>query len=257
MTAAVAQLLSLLGIGFSVWMAVDAFRNGKAYPWIWLILFLPPFGALGYFALEIAGPALGRFRFDRPRVSGADLAKAELDVRRLDTAAAWTDYASLLRQKGRAREALAAAEEGLRRNEGSRDARYERGQARRSTGDAAGAVADLAPVVASDDDYANGEALLALARAREASGDLAGARRDLERLVERHSATANLYELGRVQAAAGDPAAADATLQRLIDEYAFVPRYLRGQVRPWVWKAKALRRRLDRTPAASGGATPS
>lgn len=239
-------VLWFLGAAFTLWMAVDAVRSQRAFPWLWVILFLPPFGAAAYFLAEHFDTSwLPRLRpRGVARPGRADVDRALRDVRRLDTAHAWTEYASLLNGRGSSTRALEAADEALRREPGAADARWERGRALLALERFSDALPELAAVVDADDDHANGEALLALARARERAGDVAGARRDLEHLIERHSGPGNLYALASVQHAGGDPAAARGTLQRLLDEAQYVPRYLRGDIRPWVWRARALLAKL-------------
>ena len=63
-------------------------------------------------------------------------------------------------------------------------------------------------------------------------------------LTGRHVNPPFLWELARLQGETGDRAAARATLERLIDDAQYVPRYLRGSVRPWVRRAQKRLREL-------------
>jgi hypothetical protein len=236
-----------LTLVFTALMAVDCVRNGRMNPWLWLILVFPPLGGLAYLVSEYAMPAWGRFRFEHGRVTARDLERAALDVRRLDTAAAWSDYACLLRQRGKHAAALDAARQAASRDPRPRDVRYELGRALLATNQPREALPVLAALAAEDRYHDNGGLLQALARAQESAGDLQAARATLETLIERHSAAENLYAAARAQAAAGDRAAATATLDRLLEEMQFVPKYLRSAARPWARRARALRRKISTT----------
>ncbi|MGH7338678.1 MAG: hypothetical protein ACREI7_13935, partial [Myxococcota bacterium] len=72
----------------------------------------------------------------------------------------------------------------------------------------------------------------------------------LELLAERTSRADFLYELARVQLASGDRRAARATLERIVEEWAFVPKFGRARVRPWIWRAKWRLFRMSGTGGA-------
>src|SRR5687768_14054491 len=57
------QVVYLLQLGFTIWMAVDAYRRGAEGFWIWIIVLFQPLGAWVYFfAVKLRTlrlPALG------------------------------------------------------------------------------------------------------------------------------------------------------------------------------------------------------
>src|SRR5687768_8279722 len=119
--------LYLLATGFTLWMAVEAVRRGDASRWLWIILVFGPLGAGVYFFsqyLNLGGGGLGLIGFRPRKVTAADLRRAEVEVKRLDTVATWTEYASLLRAKKQYLKAAEAAQRGVERKPGDLDALY-------------------------------------------------------------------------------------------------------------------------------------
>lgn len=237
----------LLATGFTLWMAVEAVRRGDAARWLWIILIFGPLGAAVYFFSEyLGGAGLGRITFRLRRVTTADVRRAEVDVKRLDNAAAWCEYASLLRARKDFVKAAEAAQRAVERNPKDLDARYELGLSLLGAGRPAEAVPVLKSVVEQNRTFDTDNALLALARAQHGVGDLPAARTSLEDLAERRSRPEILYDLAMVQGLVGDRAAAMRSLQRIIDEAELVPDYLKREVRPWVRKARGALSRLSR-----------
>lgn len=236
--------VALLGMGFTVWMAVEAVRRGHASGWLWIILLFGPLGAAVYFFAEYAdglfrGPGL------KPRkVSAAELRAAEADVRRLGNVATWTAYASALRGRRDFARAVDAARKALEHEPTNLDARYELGLALEAAGRAGEASGELERVVAAERSFDSDNALFALARAQVASGRDADARVALEELSHRSARPEILYECAAVQARSGDRAAAAENLHRIVKEAETVPDYLQGSVRPWVRKAKQALRKM-------------
>jgi len=236
--------VALLGMGFTVWMAVEAVRRGHASGWLWIILLFGPIGAAVYFFAEYAdglfrGPAL------QPRkVSAADVQAAEAEVRRLGNVSTWTAYATALRGRRDFAKAADAASKALEHDPASTDARYELGLALEGARRFEEARAELERVVAVDRSFDSDNALFALARTEQACGRDAAARLALAELARRSARPEVLYECAAVQARQGDRAAAAENLHRIIAEAETVPHYLQRSVRPWVRKAKQALRRM-------------
>lgn len=231
------MLVYYAGIAFTIAMAVTCVRRGQAQPWLWIILFLPTVGALVYLVSEVLGASSFGSRPSR-KVSRRELRLAEAEVRRLDNAEAWTDYAHALRSRGEAARALAAAEKAVEKDAASLRARYELGLARLDAGESGAAIEPLASVVEQAPNHDSGEARFALALAYERHGDKESARLTLETLARTTSLPKVLYRLASLQAEAGDREKARESLERIIEEADYVPNYHRRQVRPWVRKAR-------------------
>ena len=239
--------LYLLATGFTLWMAVEAVRRGDSGRWLWIILVFPPLGAAVYFFTEyLPGGGLGRITFRPRKVTAGELRKAEVEVKRLDNAAAWCEYASLLRARKDYVKAAEAARRAAERNPKDLDARYELGLSLLGAGRPAEAAPVLRSLVEQDRCFDTDNALLAFARAQQGAGDLAGARASFEELVQRRGRPEILYDLAVLQGLMGDRDDALRSLQRIVDEAELVPDYLKREVRPWVRKARGGISKLSR-----------
>lgn len=230
---------------YTLAVAILAVRRGQWWPWLLIILFTGPVGATIYLVFEFGGLAPRSLGEIHRRRRGA-LARLRANAARLDTVGAWADLASELFERGRYREAAAAAERVLAKQPEETEARYLLGRARLALGEPRAAAQELAVVVECEPNLANGEARFALARALRVTGEPGAAREHLERLAEESSRADFLFELATVQEKAGDRPAARVTLQRIVDEFAFVPAFMRSRVRPWAWRAQWRLARMRR-----------
>ena len=244
-------LLYLFGTAFTVWMAVTAIRRGHAGSWLWIILLFGPIGSAVYFFSEVLpAPGIGLgLGFRTQRVTAADERRAAADVRRLDNAASWSNYASILRARGKFAETFEAARHALERDPTDVGATYEAGRGLLGSGRPREAVAAFEDVLAKDRWFDSGDALLALAKAQEAAGDLPSARRTYEELSEKSSRPEVIFHLATLQANAGEREAAASSYQRIIDEAESVPDFHRRKVRPWVRRARQQLQRLSQIRA--------
>jgi hypothetical protein len=235
----------LAGAGFTIWMAIDAIRRGNAGSWLWIILLFGPIGSAVYFFSEYMNGMTVGLRFRMQSVSAVDERRAAAEVRRLDNAASWSAYATVLRARKKFAEAVEAARQALERDPTDVIATYERGRGLLGSGRPQEAVAAFEQVLAKDRWYDTGDALLALAKAQEAAGDMPSARRTYEELAEKSSRPEVIFHLATMQAKAGEREAAAKGYQRIVDEAEFVPDYHRRKVRPWVRRSRQALLRLS------------
>ena len=237
-------IVSVLGSGFTIWMAVEAIRRGQAGSWLWIILMFGPVGAAVFFFSEYTTWPGRRFAFERRKVSAQELRQAEVEVRRLDSAPAWFHYASLLRAREDYGRAVEAGRKALERNGSSLEGRYELARALLGAGQFKEAAEMLESVVAVDRTHDKDEALYALAQAHAAAGAREAARPLLAELESRSSRPAVLYDRAVLEAQMGDRETAALCLRRILDEAEYVPSYLTREVEPWVKKARQGLRKL-------------
>ncbi|MEE8217862.1 MAG: PLDc N-terminal domain-containing protein, partial [Vicinamibacteria bacterium] len=65
--------IAILGVAFTIWMAVEAVRRGHASGWLWIILIFGPIGAAIYFFAEYADHLFGSPILQPRKVTVADL----------------------------------------------------------------------------------------------------------------------------------------------------------------------------------------
>jgi len=253
------QTLGFLNTVFVIWMLVECVRRRQFLPWGLIILFFQFFGAVAYYVFEIqtffpipgfgdgdgGGGSSSRVRFRTQRVSGSQVSEAEVEVRRLDNAPAWSDLAVLLGAKKRWAASEEAAAKALAKDPDELAARYARGRALLELERHDEAIAELEAVLSREANHDYGDARLALAKAHEAKGDLGAALAQYERLSDGSSRPDVLYHLAEVQHRCGDDAGARATLQRILDEAELVPSFARRQQAPWVARAKRTLRSYE------------
>ncbi len=232
-------MLRLYGLAaiYTVIAGILCVRRGHAGSWLWVILFFGPIGATIYLVSEFEHIVRPRSA-SVARTSATGLRRARADAVRVDTAAAWSECASLHAARGQWDVTAEAARRALAKEPEHLEALHELGRAALARGQWSEARKALGRVVERKPDHASGETLFALAKASRGAGDLAVARQQLELLAERSSRADFLFELGRLQEQMGDRVAARGTYRRIVDEFVFTPAYMRGRVRLWVWKAK-------------------
>ncbi len=237
-------VLSVLGSGFTIWMAIEAVRRGQASGWLWIILMFGPVGAAVYFFSEYADLPTRRFVFQTRKVTAQELRLAEAEVRRLDSGYAWSHYASLLRARGEFGRAVEAGRKALERAPDQLDTQYELGQALLGVGQFAEAAGMLERVVERDRTHDTVRGVYAVAGARLGAGQQAEARPLLEELEGRSSKPAILFDRAVLEAQMGEREVAARCLQRILNEAEYVPAYLKREVKPWVKKARQGLRKL-------------
>ncbi|MEM7249552.1 MAG: tetratricopeptide repeat protein [Acidobacteriota bacterium] len=240
--------------GFKLWMMIESWRRGHSMPWFWIILFLPhwgwvpPLGAVAYFLYAFIGVGGGMSRaglaFRQIKISAQELDRASGDAQRLDTAAAWSDYAHLLWGRGKHRDAIEAAEKALAKDDDELQARHALGRSLLATGRPEEAREALERVVAVDEQHDYGEALMALAQAHEAQGDTERAESCLARAAVGSSRPDVLFELARLRKLLGRVDEARECWQRIVDEAHLTPDFARARSAPWVRRAERELRAL-------------
>lgn len=184
-------ILLLAPLALEVACIVHAVRNGRVFPWVYVIVFLPLVGCIAYFAVEIAPGML----------SGRAAHTVRSNVRN------WADPHRNLRERLREVELVgsvdakrALAEEYVRRGlygeavdiyrntlagQFRNDPALLLGLARAQflSGDGAGAQASLDSLQAADPNFVSADAHLLYARCLEAQNELGEAQAEYEKLV--------------------------------------------------------------------------
>jgi hypothetical protein len=235
-------LLALL-----VMCVVHAVRNGKVFPWIYVMVFLPAIGPAIYFFVEIV-PDLVRSRGLRRAGSGmARVVDPNKDYRRAIRAAEMVGsidskraLAEQFRQRGQLGEAIALYKDMLH-GQFQDDPALLLGLARTQfeAGDGAGAQATLDALQAADPKFISEEAHLIYARALELQGKDADAAQEYARLVPYFSGEEARARYAAVLDRLGRRDEARAIYTQIVKNLEDAPRRYRSAQKPWGDLAKA------------------
>ena len=217
--------------------------------WLFVILFLGPPGALIYIVVEVL-PDLSLLRrsFDsfgrRKRIRGL-----EALVLANPSPGNYEDLAGLYldeRKYARARECY---DKVLVRPGMYLDAHYRRAIAAIHLDDAAAAKPDLEEVTAREPKYDSHRALALLAHACAQTGDVERADALFAQATESSTLPETYFNYASFLASQGRTDDARAWAERILALRPSMPHYVRRRERPWFRKAKALLKRLPKSPA--------
>lgn len=212
--------------------------------WLWVIIFLGPFGALIYLAMEVV-PDLSLLRqsFDS---FGRRTRIRHLEALVLENPAPgnYEELADLYLDEQKFRRARECYDKVLARPGDHLDARYRRAIAALHLNDATAAREDLEQVIAREPRYDSHRALALLAHACAQTGDAGQADALFARVTEASTLPETYYNYATFLASQGRTDEARDWAQRIVSRRDSMPLYLRRRERPWFRKAKALLKRL-------------
>jgi hypothetical protein len=233
-----------VGVLFQVLMIVHFIRNRPESYWFFIILFLGPLGAAAYFFIEV----LPGFRWKMPAIERWDRRRRKTWLEKLVSEApsqeALGDLARICAKEGEHTRAVELFGEALRRDPGDLENLYGRGLSAIELGNFQAAVQDLTTLRAADAVFKLHQGNLALARAYEGLGDEGKAVEVYRQILGRTPVSEAYYGLGKLLAKQGKGAEARQMMQEILAKQNGLPRYLRRQERPWVWKARMLLKKL-------------
>ena len=233
-----------LGVLFQVLMIVHFIRTRPETYWFFVILFLGPLGAGVYFVVEV----LPGFRWRMPAIERWERGRRKKWLEKLVSEApsqeALGELAAVCAKEGDHTRAVQLFGEALRRDPGDLDSLYGRGLSLIEIGNHQAAIVDLVALAAADPAYKLHQGNIALARAYEGLGDDAKAIDVYRQILARTPLSEAYFGLGRLLAKQDKAAEARQMMQEILAKQNGLPRYLRRQERPWVWKARMLLKRL-------------
>ena len=212
--------------------------------WIFVILFLGPFGAIIYLLVE-AAPDLGLLRqsfkaFPRRR----RIHELELAVRDNPSAGNYEELGDLYMEGGSFVPARECYNRAISSRTDSPDPFYRRAVCAVALGDFSAAVPDLERVVAKDRGYDFHRAAGLLAHAYANTGQQEKAQVLFREVTAVSTLSETYYNYASLLAAEGRNAEARQWGQRILDKKPTMPGYLRRRERPWFRRASALLKRL-------------
>ena len=219
--------------------------------WLWVIIFLGPFGALIYIGLEVL-PDLSLLRqsFDSyGRKKRIRLLEAL--VRENPAPGNYEDLAGLYLDEKKFARARECYDKVLARPGDHLDARYRRAIASLALDDPAAARDDLQQVTEREPKYDSHRAMALLAHACAQTGDTAHADALFARVTESSTLPETYLNYASFLASQGRTDDARTWAQRIVALRDSMPMYVRRRERPWFRKARALLKRLPKPSAAA------
>ena len=246
-------LFLLAPLALEVACIVHAVRNGRVFPWVYIILFLPLVGCIAYFAVEIAPGMLTSRTARSLKTNVRDLADPDRslreklrDVEMVGSVDAKRALAEEYIRRGSYAEAVSlyrATLEGQFRE----DPALLMGLARAQflSGDAAGAQASLDVLQAADPGFVSADAHLLYARSLEEQGKHDEAKDEYRRLVRYFPGEEARCRYAMLLDRTGASAEAKAVYAEIVKSLDGAPRHYRNVQREWGDIARAALRRRD------------
>jgi hypothetical protein len=212
--------------------------------WIWVILFLGPFGAIIYLCIE-ALPDLGllgnsfKFLSRRKRIG-----QLEAIVRQNPSAGNYEELGDLYMDNGDFQHAREAFNRAITPRTDAPDPFYRRGVCALRLNDSQAAIPDLERVFSSDPSYDFHLAAGRLAQAYALTGQREKAEALFRQATSLSTASETYLNYAQLLASEGRNAEAREWAQKVLDKKPAMPGYLRRRERPWFRSATAMLKRL-------------
>ena len=254
----VASILNLLDIGywlssplwllftaFQIWMFIDAIRRRE---WLWAVFIFIGWGLaaiLYFFLVYRAVPSSATRGFELPGAHDRRRIKElQAQIYHLDKAHHHFQLGDIYFQQGKLDKAEACYRAALERDSEDIDTRAHLGQCLLRQKKPAEARPLLEGVVAENANHDYGYSQMALAETLTALGETDAASTIWKQVTENHSYPRAKVQLAEVYLAQKQPDLARAQLRDVVSDDAHAPAFQRKRDRIWVWRAKALLRRL-------------
>jgi hypothetical protein len=239
----VVQVISLVQMGFTIWMLVDAYHRHVEQYWFWVILFFQPLGVWLYFfavkfrTLRLPGKRQALYSWD----SKQPLDALRHRVERTPTVANRLALAERLMQKGVHAEAIPHLEAVLAIEPDYCAVQHALAECRLATGAPEQAVAPLKKLLTRDYRWANYRAWRTLIDVHLARGQPVDALEACREFVKHQPNLENKCLLAEHLLENGIPTEAAQLLDQALEDYQYAP--LSTRWRNWRW-ARAARRLL-------------
>jgi len=212
--------------------------------WIWVILFLGPFGAVIYLFVE-ALPDVGllgqSFKlFSRRKRIG----ELEAIVRQNPSSGNYEELGDLYMDDGRFQQARDAFNRAITPRTDAPDPFYRRGVCAIRVGDPQAAIPDLERVVSSEPDYDFHLAAGRLAHAYALTGQKEKAEALFRKATAISTSSETYLNYAELLASEGRNTEAREWAQKVLDKKPAMPSYLRRRERPWFRSATAMLKRI-------------
>jgi hypothetical protein len=236
-----APVLSVLQMGFTIWMLVDAHRRGMEYYWFFLILIFQPFGAWAYFFLfkvkdfRDGHEWLGNLLHRPP-----SLQELRHRFESQQTTASRLDLAQRLVELQEYAEAVPHLEAVLGREPEHCQALFALAECRRGLGHPEQAIEPLRKLIHRHSSWQDYRAWQELASVLKESGDAEGSVNTCRELARIAPSLQHKYLLAEQLVDTGATSEARKTLELALEDFRYLTGPSRRRDRRWVGRAKQL-----------------
>ena len=237
-----------LYMAFTVWMLVACLRRDpEARNWMWIILFLPPFGPFVYLIAryiptrEWQGP-----KWFRRWTRGSEIRRKEIAAHQIGNAHQYIELGEAYREVGKWPAALAAFDKALAKDPESIAALWGAGQCEFQLESYGAARTHLEQVLRKDPAYKFGDVSLLQGKTLQLLGDDEAAIAHLREHTRRWRHPESLHVLATLLAKQGDAEEARQLLEGLLMDLEAAPRAIARKQLFWRSRAKRLLRSLPR-----------
>ena len=247
-TGFLSWLLGVATLAFSIWMAVDCWRRGAEWYWIWLILVFQPLGGIVYFFTQFWTGSHLEYGLWKRFMAGGRIREAKDRAHYLDTSAAYEELGDLYAGAEKWMDADAAYREALQRDAENMQAQVRRGYALLAMERADEAWPLLGPVYLKNPAFDDDKLIRHLARCQAMRGNLVDAGNLYAYFLRRHSYTEVQFEYAHVLLKSGKTEEGRKALEELIRDSEHAPKYQQKRDRRWVREARRLLKAQGITP---------
>jgi len=229
---------------FNLWMIIDAIRR-KEWMWVVILLIFPGLGTLWYFFYIYRNSAPTR-GFELPGAHDRRRIKElQAQIHHLDKAHHYSQLGDIYFQQGKLQKAEACYRAALERDSQDLDTRAHLGQCLVRLKRPAEARPFLEGVVTEKPEHDYGHTMMALAETVAALGETDNAILYWQHITQNHSYARAKVQLAELYLAKNQTDLARAAIQEVLGEDPHAPAFQRKRDRVWVWKAKALARKIS------------
>jgi hypothetical protein len=243
-------VLGVLLLAINIALVIHAAKSGRAYPWVYIIIIIPGFGALAYVVAELAPEWLGTYQGQKARARVGRAINPERTYRALkteleiaNTVANRSALAEECLALGRFDEAEVQYDAILAMPAGE-EPRYMLGRARAEFGlhRFADARATLEELRQRWPDWQSGDGHLIYARTLEEDGHLAEAVEEYRALSNYYAGAEPRVRLGLALRRLGREAEARNALEDVVRQMRLAPKFARRAQAEWISMAEAALR---------------
>ena len=239
------RLLQLIGLAFTIWMIVDAFRRRAEFWWFLIIILFGPLGALIYFLMvKLQDYDVGRLK--RALSGGPAGSLSELAYRAQETPSVSNKLAfgDALAQAERYGEASDVYREILRKDEANKQALHGIARSLLGAGRAAEACEHFQRLLEMDNSYADYSAALDYGEALWQSGQKEDAIELLTGLVRASSRINHRVALGHYLMLSERKGEAKDVLELALRDHEHSPAFVKKRDQKWAARAEKMVREL-------------